>query len=415
MGSRSSFSSYQKLLFLFLGVATFFEGYDFFAIAQILPQIREEMSLSPAQGGALVAGINIGAVLAWFLVRKADLWGRRRVLTITILGYTLFTVLSGLMSNVWAFGICQLLARLFLIGEWAVAQVYAAEEFPADRRGAVIGVIQASASLGAITCAAIVPMLLRTPLGWRAVYFVGAVPLLIVAFYRRRLKETGRFTIAAQSEGRVEESIFLIFKTGYRRRLLQVALIWALTYACTQNAQIFWKEFVVAERGWTDGQVGTAMSLAAVVSLPLVFLSGKLLDSAGRRAGGTIIFVVTVVGIFGAYTLHNRWALTAMLVLGIFGSSAVLPVLNAFTTELFPTNLRGSAFAWANNLLGRLAGIVSPFALGVAAGHVGWGRAVSSTALGPLMALCLILWLLPETSRKELEETSLVAHPSPSR
>jgi MFS transporter, putative metabolite:H+ symporter len=408
MGSRSPFSSYQILLFLFLGVATFFEGYDFFAIAQILPQIREEMSLSPAQGGALIAGINVGAVLAWFLVRKADFWGRRRVLTLTILGYTLFSVLSGLATNAWVFGICQLFARLFLIGEWAVAQVYAAEEFPADRRGMVIGVIQASASLGAITCAAIVPALLRSPLGWRAVYFVGAIPLLVVAFYRRQLRETGRFTAEAAKVRSADDSIFLIFRTGYRRRLLQVALIWALTYACTQNAQIFWKEFVLAERGWTDGQVGTAMSLAAVISLPLVFLSGKLLDVAGRRAGGTIIFVVTVVGIFGAYTLHGHLALTAMLVLGIFGSSAVLPVLNAFTTELFPTHLRSSAYAWANNLLGRLAGIVSPFLLGLAANHVGWGRSVSATALGPLMALGLILWLLPETSKRELEETSLV-------
>jgi MFS transporter, putative metabolite:H+ symporter len=405
---KSKLTRYQLALFFFLGVANFFEGYDFFAIAQVLPRIREEMGLSPFGGGALVAFINIGAVAAYFLVRKADLWGRRRVLTITILGYTIFTVLSGLAPNVWVFGTCQMLARLFLIGEWAVANIYAAEEFPADRRGMVIGVLQASASMGAIACAAIVPAILRSDLGWRGVYFVGAIPLLLVAFLRRRLRETERFQKQVAERGVEPLALLRIFHTPYRRRMLQMALIWAFTYACTQNAQIFWKEFVVGERGWTDREVGWAMSVAAAVSLPLVFACGKLLDSAGRRTGGTIIYLITIIGIAGAYSLHNKIALTVFLVLGIFGSSAVLPVLNAFTTELFPTDLRSDAFAWSNNLLGRLAGIASPFLLGLSANHFGWGPSLTTATLFPLAALVLILARLPETSRRELEETCLV-------
>ncbi len=404
---KTPLTPYQIALFVFLGVATFFEGYDFFAIAQVLPRIREEFGLSPWGGGALVAVINIGAVAAYFLVRKADIWGRRRVLTITIVGYTIFTVLTGLAPNVWVFGACQLVARLFLIGEWAVAQVYAAEEFPADRRGMVIGVIQASGSLGAIVCAAIVPALLRSDLDWRGVYFVGAVPLLTIAFLRRRLRETVRFQKVAE-QGIEPLPLLRIFRTPYRRRMLQMALIWALTYACTQNGQLFWKEFVVGERGWTDREVGFAMSIAAMVSLPLVFASGKFLDVVGRRMGGAVIFLVTIVGIAGAYSLHDKIALTVFLVLGIFGSSAVLPVLNAFTTELFPTDLRSDAFAWSNNLLGRLAGIVSPFLLGLSANHVGWGPSLTASTVLPLVALGLILSRLPETSRRELEETCLV-------
>ncbi|MBN1335491.1 MAG: MFS transporter [Deltaproteobacteria bacterium] len=404
---KTPLTRYQMVLFFFLSVATFFEGYDFFVIAQVLPRIREEFGLSPWGGGALVAFINVGAVAAYFLVRKADQWGRRRVLTITILGYTVFTVLSGVAPNVWVFAGCQMIGRLFLIGEWAVAQVYAAEEFPADRRGTVIGVIQASGVMGAIVCAAIVPALLRSDLGWRGVYFIGAIPLLTVAFLRRRLRETERFQKVAD-KGVAPLPLLRIFRTPYRRRMLQMALIWALTYACTQNGQLFWKEFVVGERGWSDGEVGWAMSLAAMVSLPLVFASGKLLDVAGRRTGGTIIFLVTIIGVAGAYSLHHKVALTIFLVLGIFGSSAVLPVLNAFTTELFPTDLRSDAFAWANNLLGRLAGIVSPFLLGLSANHVGWGPSLTASTVFPLAALVLILARLPETSRRELEETCLV-------
>jgi putative MFS transporter len=91
---------------------------------------------------------------------------------------------------------------------------------------------------------------------------------------------------------------------------------------------------------------------------------------------------------------------------GIFGTTAVLPVMNAYTTELFPTELRSDAFAWANNLLGRMGAVVAPLGVGAAAGVYGWGPAVAATALGPMVALALILWKLPETSGIELEQTS---------
>src|SRR6185503_94284 len=130
--------------------------------------LRSEMGLSRGQGGALVAAINVGTILAFLLVRQGDRWGRKRVLTVTIAGYTVSSLLSGLAPNVWLFAAFQMLARVFLIGEWAVAMVYAAEEFPAARRGLDIGVIQACSRLGSIACAALVPLLMKTPLGWRS-------------------------------------------------------------------------------------------------------------------------------------------------------------------------------------------------------------------------------------------------------
>ena len=89
-------TGYQRRLVLLLAAATFFEGFDFFALAQILPQLRAEMHLDQQQGGMLVAFANTGAVLSYALVRLADRVGRRRALTVTILGYTLCSLFSGL-------------------------------------------------------------------------------------------------------------------------------------------------------------------------------------------------------------------------------------------------------------------------------------------------------------------------------
>jgi putative MFS transporter len=414
--SGDRFTPYQLRLFAFLSVACFFEGYDFIALTQILPNLRAEMGIGPVGGGRLVTVINLGTVIAYVLVRKADRWGRRHVLTITIGGYALFTGLSGLAPNVVVFAILQMLARIFLIAEWATSMVIAAEEFPAKRRGMVIGVISAMASLGMIVCAGLVPLLLKTAYGWRSVYFVGIAPLLIVAYARRNLTETRRFTEhvrdraaatgAEATSNTRDASLTRILGTQHRTRVLQLGLIWFITYICTQNAITFWKEFALAERGLTDAEVGMAISIAAVVSMPLTFGAGKLLDVIGRKPGAAVIFGITAVGVFGCYTLESKWALTAMLALGILGTSSVLPVLNAFTTELFPTEYRGDAFAWSNNLIGRIGYVFSPLAIGYAAESFGWGPAVAATAAAPLIALAFIFWLLPETRAKELEEIS---------
>lgn len=156
----------------------------------------------------------------------------------------------------------------------------------------------------------------------------------------------------------------------------------------------------------SDAQVGASLSVAAIAAMPFVFFAGKLLDLVGRRLGATVIFLATTLGIVGSYTAHGHVALTAALMLGIFGASAVMPVLNAFTAELFPTELRSEAYAWSNNLLGRLGFVVSPVLVGAAADAVGWAPAVAATAVCPLGALALIWALLPETAGRELEDTA---------
>ena len=133
-----------------------------------------------------------------------------------------------------------------------------------------------------------------------------------------------------------------------------------------------------------------------------VLLGPKDLEEATVTRG----LVLLSVGVYAAYSLQARGALTGALVLAVFGCSAFLPVLNAFSTELFPTEYRADAFAWSNNLLGRIGYVLSPPLVGYLADAHGWGPVVRATAVFPLLALGLILALLPETGGRELEETA---------
>lgn len=406
----SPLTAYQKRLFVLLSVATFFEGYDFMALAQLLPNLRGDLGLSREGGGWLVSVINIGTMLAYFLVRLADRWGRKRLLSLTIIGYTVSSFCSGLAVGVISFALWQLLARMFLIAEWAVAIVYAAEEFPAERRGMVIGVIQASASLGAIICSALVPMLLTTSLGWRSVYFLGSLPLLLMAVLRRSLRETERFASwssdAWAQQPPPPQRFWHILQTPYRNRVLVMGLIWTLSYCGIGNVITFWKELALSARGLSDAQAGALIASAAVLGMPFTYLVGKLLDRMGRRRGAVLILVAAALGVLGSASFEHKGLLLSSLVICVITVTGQQVVLNAFTAELFPTELRSSAFAWSNNLLGRVGMVVSPALVGMVAERSGYVVALQGIAVFPLLALLLILGLLPETNGRELEDTA---------
>jgi putative MFS transporter len=404
----SSFSPYQRRLFVFLSVATFFEGYDFIALSQILPNLRADFGLSESEGGMLGSVISLGTMVSYILVRKADRWGRRRTLMFTIAGYATFTFLSGVSQGAYDFMAYQFTARVFLIAQWAVGMIYAAEEYPADRRGFVIGVIQASNSLGVVTCAAVVPYLLNTAYGWRAVYFVGVVPLALLLYARRGLLETERFADIHRTGLPETHSLFQILRSPYRKRVFQMALIWGLTYLSTNTALLFWKEFAVGDRGFSDAEVAQAVVIASVVALPFVFGVGKVLDVIGRKRGALLIYSVSAVFVVLAYQLRSFWALTACLAVAIVAAIGLLTLLNALTTELFPTEMRADAFAWANNLLGRIGYVIAPGVVGAIAAQTSWSLAVPLTAIAVLAALWLILWLIPETGGIELEEAARI-------
>ena len=114
----------------------------------------------------------------------------------------------------------------------------------------------------------------------------------------------------------------------------------------------------------------------------------------------------------GAFLFTDRTFLQFSIIFAIFGVSGVLPVLNAYGTELFPTKIRGEAYAWGNNILGRVGYVLAPLLIGSCASleiggkAFGLGNAMALSVIFPFIALIIIMTVLPETSGKELESTA---------
>jgi putative MFS transporter len=417
--STERLSRSHILLILLVSTASFFEGYDFIILNLVLPLLRDEYGLSVWQGSLVVSSIALGTIAAFFVLRLGDYFGRRAMLMWTVLGYTVATALTAASHSICGFAAMQFLARVFLVAEWGTSTVIVAEELPAAKRGLGISIVQAAAGVGGIVGSAIFPIVSKVALGWRAMYLIGIIPLVIVFFVRRSLRETKRYSeLRAHQADKPKWTEILGPK--YRKKLLLIALLWFFMYCGYTPILSFYTDYAIHDRGLTTAQVGFMAAIAYTIGLSGFVVAGRLMDAWGRRPTCILFFGVGSLATAAAFNIAGSpLAMGAALVVLIFFATSYLTLCSTYTTELFPTRLRASASAWTNNTLGRVGMVASPMMVGALSSlfasttggtkggpTTGYGPAISLMGLFPLLCALIVLVFLPETKGRELEEIS---------
>lgn len=388
---------YLRLLLVLLSVATFFEGYDFILLNLVLPLVQKEFGVSTFQLGLGASAIASGTIVAFFIVRAGDRWGRRPVLQLTVFAYTVFTALTALSGGLTSFVAWQFLGRIFLIGEWALATVMVAEEFPEQRRGLAMAIVQSMGALGGMLGAGLFPLVGHAGFGWRGMYLVGLLPLLLVGLLRRRLRETPRWQRARSIRGGRAPSFFAVWRRPHGPYVFWMAVIWMLAYAPYTAFQLFWVHHVMNSRGWDERMVSRAMAVAYLLGISGFWVAGKLMDRIGRRRTAALIYFCGAGATLFGFQAQSVLGISVGLFLMTFFLGAFLPVTSIFTAELFPTEVRANAAAWSNNLLGRLGMVGAPALVGILAAPLGVGKAVMLIGLAAAVAGAITLLVLPET------------------
>src|SRR5215470_15681546 len=140
-GRTPPFTKRQRRVFLIATTAGFFDQYDGALLSLALQQIQSALRIAEAHLGPMLSVIRLGYVGSLLLTPIADVFGRRRLLLYTIVGYTVFTALSAVAPDERSFVAFQVLARAFAGAEAAVALVILAEEVNAEHRGWAIGLL----------------------------------------------------------------------------------------------------------------------------------------------------------------------------------------------------------------------------------------------------------------------------------
>jgi putative MFS transporter len=405
---------YLWALMAMLVSATVFDAFNLAILSTVAPMIQRLHGLNNTQWGLVNLIIRVGAVVSFFVLMLADRFGRRAVITTTILGYAVFTGLTGLSQSIEAFTLWQFCARIFLAAEFALALIIIGEEYPTNWRSFGIALLGGIGALGTIV-SFLTARLVLTRYDWRTMYLLGLIPVALVFFFRLGMRETRRFEALRQSGGTHTSlraqlaGLRLPFQRRYRKRSLLVTLIWNCNHLVTSPAVTFWTIHAARDLGYGPEQytvvVAAGYLFGFLVGAPA---AGFCMNRIGRRLTCSLYYFGAAASIFTLFQVDSGDLLVQIVLMSVtivcfLGANAAT---STFATELFPTEIRATGYSWTTNLFGRFTEILTPFAIGWLADRIGIPWAVGVMAIGPVIGGLIVLRYAPETRGKTLEEIS---------
>lgn len=404
----------------FVALAMFFENYDMSLLTSVLKYLGEDFGLDTAELGSFSAWIRFGTLPAFFVIPFADRIGRKRMFIFSVAAMSAGTFLTAFSPNEWWFVGFQVLSRTFMLTASAVAFVFITEEFPAAHRGWGIGMLGAVAALGFGVGALIFAAIEVLPYGWRALYVIGVVPVLLLPKIASGLPETRRFQATrdeAAADARVEATTgiashgvgrggplapIVALATRQPRHALGVLCLGVLGTMGTATAFQFTGRFVLDDRGWEPWQYTAMFVVCGAVGVVGSPWAGRMGDRFGRR-----VVVAATLGFFPlwvcAFYLGPGWATPFSWIGMVFASMSSSVVIRALTNETFPTSHRGTAGGFLS-LMETAGASLGLFSFAYWMGIVGdQGFVIALLSLMTVVSL-LSLPLFPETSSRELEE-----------
>lgn len=351
-----------------VSIVSFFEMYDLYLFQLNLTQIQASLGIAEADLGEVGSIVRAGALFAVLVTALADRVGRRRMLLVTVLLYTLLTGATAFAPDATTFTALQFFARMFAVAETLLAAVVIAEEFPDAHRGWGIGALFAIQACGAGTAALLYGFVDILPGGWRALYLVGVIPLLLVARWRLALPETALFMAHQRSVSghgaRTASSLwghdFGILFREYRQQSLAVALV-TFIYAFAFGAVGFFQvKYLQDVHGLAPPAVAAMTVIGGALAIVANPLAGRLSDRLGRKRLAATFMALAGVAAMAFYGGTLPWIIPVWVLL-LFITFGADTTLATYVTEAFPTGLRSTVSGLRGFIatLGGIAGLAS--------------------------------------------------------
>lgn len=365
-------------------IGNFVEWFDYGAYGYLAVVIASVFFPENDRTTALMSAYAVFA--ASFIIRPlggifwgyiGDRYGRRLALSWSILIMTVATFLIALLPGYAAIGIAAPILLLLLrmaqgfsaSGEYAGAATFLAEYAPAEKRGFYTCLVPASTAagllLGSLMAAALHALLTEEALaewGWRIPFLLAAPFGLIGRYIRLKLEETPSFQAAMEHS--TPESVPIKRLFVEHPKALAVAFLVACLNAVAFYLILSYMPAYLSENmgvGKTESFFAASVSLLSYVGF--IFIMGKMSDRFGRKSmlvAASVLFIILTVPLFLAFGWGGFGLI--LLIQIIFG--AVLSVndgtLPAFLSELFPTDVRYTGFAFSFNCANALMGGTTP-------------------------------------------------------
>lgn len=378
------------------------DAFDYMIYTFIIPTLILAWGMSKAEAGYIATGALItSAIGGWAAGILADKYGRVRVLQWTVAWFTVFTFLSGFTTSYEQLFFTRAMQGFGFGGEWSVGSVLIAEMIKPSHRGKAVGLVQSSWAVG-WGVAAIgfwgIYTLLPAEQAWRALFWIGILPALLIFYIRRNIKDPAVFHATRAKVKETGGGHFLeifspeLLKTTVLASLLSTGMMGAY-YAVTTWLPTFLK----VERKLSV--LGTSGYLLVLIAGSFFgyLTSAYLSDRLGRRRCFMLFAICAGLLVIGYTLIPITDAL--MLFLGFplgFFLSGIFSGMGAYLAELFPSRVRGSAQGFCYNF-GRAVGALFPALVGHLSTVMPLGEVIGYLAASGYLIVIVVSLTLPET------------------
>ncbi|GAB2882710.1 MFS transporter [Paraburkholderia jirisanensis] len=378
--------------------------------ALAIPTLIALWGMTRGEAGILGTTVLIMASLGgWIAGILADRYGRVRVLQITILWFSAFTLLSALTNSFWQLMITRGLQGLGFGGEWAVGAVLISETIRPQVRGRAVGSLQAGWAIGygvAVLLSTVLFSSLAPGLAWRVLFAVGILPTLLVLWIRRNIEEAPLFAQNRRAHAADRPGIWAVFERPVRATTCKAILLTFGIYGGNYVMITWLPAYLKLVLHLSIANVGGYLAINILGSFAGAFLNGWMADRFGRRRTFVVIACLQAIAV-ATYTLAPI-TLPVTLVLGfVLGTlqSGTAAGTGAYIAELFPTRIRGSAQGLCGNA-GRAIGAIMPAMVGVLSAKLELGAAMGLCACAAYLLVVTAALLLPETRGRDLAQVA---------
>ena len=381
------------------------DAFDFMIYTFAIPALITAWGMTRAEAGLIATSTLLcSAAGGWIAGVLSDRVGRVRMLQITIAWFACFTFLSGFTHSFAQLLALRSLQGLGFGGEWAVGAALVSETIGPRHRGKAVGTVQSGWALGwgvAAVLYAFYFSVLPGDLAWRALFWTGILPALLILYVRRRVREP-QVSEASRAQAQQGRQFLKIFAP----RLLGTTLLASLMATGMQGgyyAVTTWlPTYLKTVRGLSVLDTGAYLVVIVAGSFAGYLTAAWLSDRLGRRAC-FILFAIGSLLVAVTYTLVPV-SDAVMLFLGFplgFFVSGNFSGVGAFFAELFPGSVRGSGMGFAYSF-GRGAGALFPALVGFLSAKLSLGTAIGGFAgIAYLLVLATVI-ALPETRGRTL-------------
>ena len=376
---------HRVAIFALLLGCEFLYGWAWNTVDVLRPFIRQSLNLSLIQAGSAYSAQGAGALTGAVIIGQlADRFGRRRMLTMLVIGFGSMLLLGTVVSSY-----LQLLAQRFLLGLFAGASfpvsvgIYI-NLFDPAQRGRLAGMMNACFSFSIVALG--LAMGAVAPADWKLLLWFGGLPALVLGCVAYGMIPAGSLVdIATKPAKRLP--VAELFEPAVRRQTLMLATMTGLNFFGYAAFSGWLTTYLTGERHLSPAVAGELLAWQFAGNIVGGFFWGWAADRFGRRFNALGFFIASAA-IIAYLTVPSNLMLLRGLGL-IYGAALCSSVIwGAWMAELYPAHLQSTAasiFNW-----GRVISFFAPIITASIAQHASMMAAMSLAAVA--FTLAAIIW-----------------------